>query len=139
MPTALPPTPTPTATAVAPTAAPTPEPPTPVPTTSPTPSRVPIPGPPGYLSGYEHGLSLRETTQVASATRQGWVDITLALAVTKFAVDPEAAGIIDVDASEESLCFATTVGSPDCLTVEWGSCGLFHAVLRPTQVTGAVP
>ena len=120
--TLVPPTATPTAGAVAPEATPTPQPatPTPVPTVSPTPTPAGVPGPEGYLAGFEHGISLLQITQVDIPPRPGWVDVTLAVAVTKFAADPVVAANLEVEVTPERVCFVTTFGPHDCLTVVWG-------------------
>ena len=52
--------------------------------------------PPGYLPGVGYGLALVQTTRSPSNTRRGWMDITLALAVTRFG---SQASTIDLETS----------------------------------------
>ena len=89
------------------------------PTATPTPT--PIPKPVGYNHGLEHGFALVQTHREPSADRQGWVDITLALAVTRFGPDEEAAGEISYEVLPDSICFLTSQPPNDCISVVWGS------------------
>ncbi len=141
-PTAVPPTatPEPTTTLPSPTATPTttatPEPtsePTPQPT--PTPTSVLVPPPAGHLLSVEHGLALVQTTRAASETHRGWVDITLALAVTRFGT---AASTIVLTTSPEAICFINTRREGDCLKVVWGTEEQFTAEIRSSRGPGTV-
>lgn len=113
-------------------ATPTPVPPMPIPTST------PVPGPAGYLLGSEHGLALLQTTREPSGTREGWMDITLDLVVTKFGTDPEVASNIELETEPKSVCFANTSPPHDCFLVAWGSQNQFEAVLRPSVGSGKV-
>ena len=142
--TAVPPTPTPEPVPDTPTplptatAAPTAQPTAPPAEVTPTPVSVSVPGPAGYLNADEHGISLVQTVRAASTVHPGWVDITLALAVTKYGSDPDRAGRIQIEANTQSICFITQVGPGDCLRVTWGSSSQFLAELRPSQGTAVV-
>ena len=104
----------------------------------PTPTPTPVPPPAGYLLGSEYGLALVQTTRSISQDHQGWVDITLALAITKFGPDPNVASKIAVEALPESICFEN-VGPPnDCLSLAWGSSEQFKGQLRSSQGTGEI-
>ena len=97
--------------------------PTPAPAATPTP--LPPPKPPGYLHGEEHGIALLQTKRTPSETRDGWVDITLFLAIRKFAGD----GYYDYEADENSFCLLNSQLPNDCLFVAWGSEEQFEAEL----------
>ena len=72
-----------------------------------------------------------QTTREPSATREGWVDITLDLVLTKFGRDPGVASNIAVETNAASLCFANVRSPNDCLLVAWGSQEQFETELRP--------
>ena len=101
--------------------------PAPTPTVStgvqppPTPAPVPLVKPPGYLHGAEHGIALIQSTRRPSQTREGWVDITLDLAVTRFGPDVQKASAIGYELKEEALCFENGSSPNDCVVVVWGS------------------
>jgi hypothetical protein len=63
------------------------------------------------------------------------VDITLALAVTRFG---SQASTIDLEASAETVCFLGSRLEDDCLRVVWGSKEQFSAELRSSSGPGAV-
>ena len=89
--------------------------------TPPSPTHTPIPGPVGYHHGLEYGFAMVQTHREPSVDRQGWVDITLALAVTRFGPDEEAAGEISYEVLPDSICFHTSQPPNDCISVLWGS------------------
>ena len=110
-------TPTPT-----PSATPTPTPSaTPTPTPSATPTPTPVPRPPGYLHGAEYGIAVTQSTRRPSQTREGWVDITLDLAVTRFGPDALKASTVGYELREGALCFENSAPPNDCVIVSWGS------------------
>ena len=86
-----------------------------------TPSPVPLVKPPGYLNGAEHGIALIQSTRRPSQTREGWVDITLDLAVNRFGPDVQRALEIGYELKEGELCFENSVPPNDCVVVVWGS------------------
>ncbi len=111
--------------------------PPPVPTaTPPSPTPTPIPKPVGYNHGLEHGFSLVQTHREPSADRQGWVDITLALAVTRFGPDEEAAGEISYEVLPDSICFHNSQLPNDCISVVWGSQEQFVGEFADQKKTG---
>ena len=91
------------------------------------------------MLGSEYGLALVGTTRVSSPTHQGWVDITLALVLTKFGPDPSLASTIWVEASPEAVCLQVTSLPDDCFHVAWGSEEQFRGQLRASHGTGVVP
>ena len=98
------------------------------PTTAPDTTPAPLPPSklPGYLHGTEHGIALLRTTRAPSETRDGWVDIALMLATTKFAGDIEDR---DANLDEHSFCYLNSRPPHDCLLVAWGSEEQFEAEL----------
>ncbi len=121
-----------------PSSAPTPTPipsstPLPAVSATPTPSAPGILEPEGYYHGIDHGLAVAQTSRSPSASREGWVDITLSMMAVKF-----GGGMLQVESGESnSLCF----GPGDCFLVQWGSEEQFEAEMsipaRWREDTGA--
>ena len=106
---------------------------TPVPTQGsdePTPTPTPIQRPPGYLHGAEYGIAITQSTSRPSQTRDGWVDITLDIAVTRFGPDARKASLIEYELKEDSICFENSTPPNDCVIVAWGSQEQFTAAFR---------
>ena len=104
------------------------------PASAPTPT--PIPKPPGYFHGEEHGIAIYQTHREISETRSGWVDITLALFVTKFAPTGTNITSIDLESTINSLCFTNSKLPNDCGIIKWGSEEQFEAeFLNPEKIT----
>ena len=80
-----------------------------------------IPKPPGYLHGAEYGIAVTQSTRRPSQTREGWVDITVDLAVTRFGPDALKASTVGYELREGALCFENSAPPNDCVIVSWGS------------------
>ena len=82
--------------------------------------------PEGYYHGVEHGLAVTQTARVPSNFRDGWVDITLNLAVVRF----DGVGLsVKKSADAGSVCFVGETVGRDCFQVQWGSEEQFEADL----------
>ena len=89
-----------------------------------TPTPVPVVKPPGYHHGIEHGVALVQTTREPS--REGWVDITLLIAVVKF---DGLLSTMEFKHEPSAICLVTSSTADDCLLVAWGSEEQFEAEL----------
>ncbi len=96
----------------------------------PTPTSTPAPKPAGYLHGAEHGIALPQTTRRPSETRDGWVDITLALATLKFGGEADNR---EHRVEANSMCYVNRQLPDDCLFIAWGSEEQFEAELRASH------
>ena len=82
--------------------------------------------PEGYYHGVEHGLAVTQTARAPSNVREGWVDITLNLAVVRF----DGAGLsVKKSVEAGSVCFDGETATNDCFQVKWGSEEQFEADL----------
>ena len=71
-----------------------------------------------------------------SPDRQGWVDITLDLAVTRFGPEEVSASRISYLVDGDSVCFENSGPPNDCVHVVWGSNQQFNAEFdQPTRPT----
>ena len=111
--------------------------PTSRPATTPLPpAPTPIPKPAGYHHGLEHGFALVQNDRRPSPDRQGWVDITLDLAVTRFGPEEVSASRISYLVDGDSVCFENSGPPNDCISVVWGSSQQFTAAFdEPTRPT----
>ena len=102
-----------------------------------TPSPIAVVEADGYLLGLEHGLALAQTTRAESPTHQGWVDITLALAVVNIVPDTLDAPNFETQEESTSICLVSGAPPEDCIMVVWGSSEQHRADLSLSRVADA--